>query len=95
MPHSTWVLLETGCQEKFFLSSHSSPSPLAICRTDGASVLDSGKYMCKMNTREAGTKIIKRNDGTYEKQYRQNLGKLVVAYRYLSVPLSLYLVDLS
>lgn len=49
-------------------------------------------YMCKMNTREAGTKIIKRNNGTYEKQYRQNLGKLVVAYRYLSIPLASCLV---
>ena len=50
--------------------------------------------MCKMNTREAGTKIIKCNNGTYEKQYRQNLGKLVVAYRCLSIPLSSLLVEL-
>ena len=70
-----WVLGE------IYHHANSSPSPLSICRTDGASVLDTGKYMCKMNTREAGTKIIKRNSGTYEKQYRQNLGKLVVAYR--------------
>ena len=51
------------------------------CRTDGATVLDTAKYMCKLTTREAGTKIIKRNNGTIEKQYRQNLGKLVIAYR--------------
>ena len=87
--HATsWVLLErTGCQERIcLLSSHSTYSTPAIHRTDGASVLDTGKYMCKMNTREAGTKIIKRHDGTYEKQYRQNLGKLVVAYRCLFIP---------
>ena len=52
------------------------------CRTDGATVLDTAKYLCKLNTREAGTKILKRKDGTFEKQYRQNLGKLVIAYRY-------------
>ena len=52
------------------------------CRTDGATVLDTAKYLCKLNTREAGTKILKRKDGTFEKQYRQNLGKLVIAYRW-------------
>ena len=51
-------------------------------RTDGATVLDTKRYMCKLNTREAGTKIIKRANGTFEKQYRQNLGKLVIAYRW-------------
>ena len=93
MPHS---LIGAAQEEWMFLALlQSSPSPLAICRTDGASVLDTGKYMCKMNTREAGTKIIKRNNGTYEKQYRQNLGKLVVAYRYLSIFFSSRLVDLK
>ena len=55
---------------------------LLTSRTDGTTVLDTKRYLCKLNTREAGTKIIKRANGTFEKQYRQNLGKLVIAYRW-------------
>ena len=55
---------------------------LLTSRTDGATVLDTKRYLCKLNTREAGTKIVKRDNGTFEKQYRQNLGKLVIAYRW-------------
>ena len=76
-------MLDTSCEEAGLRTGglHDGKVFLLINRTDGATVLDTAKYLCKLNTREAGTKILKRKDGTFEKQYRQNLGKLVIAYR--------------
>lgn len=50
-------------------------------RTDGATVLDTAAYTHKLYTNEGGVKLLKRKSGAIEKQYRQNIGKLAVAYR--------------
>ncbi len=50
-------------------------------RTDGASVVDTQVYTAKLYTTDGGAKLIRRPEGHIEKQYRQNLGKLPIAYR--------------
>jgi hypothetical protein len=61
------------------------PSPsscvLLLCRTDGSAVLDTAVYTYKLYTTDGGVKLLKRKSGAIEKQYRQNCGKLAVAYR--------------
>ncbi|GBF95525.1 hypothetical protein Rsub_08506 [Raphidocelis subcapitata] len=49
-------------------------------RTDGARVLDKGKHMLRLYTTDGGTKLLRRKDGTVERQYRLNVGRLPVAY---------------
>jgi hypothetical protein len=50
-------------------------------RTDGSIVLDTSKYIFKLYTTDGGVKLLKRRSGQLERQYRQNIGKLPVAYR--------------
>lgn len=50
-------------------------------RTDGSRVLDTNTYTAKLYTTDGGSKLIKRQTGSIEKQYRYNIGKLPVAYR--------------
>lgn len=50
-------------------------------RTDGASVIDTQVFTAKLYTSDGGAKLIRRPEGHIEKQYRQNLGKLPIAYR--------------
>ncbi|KAK9825691.1 hypothetical protein WJX81_004753 [Elliptochloris bilobata] len=50
-------------------------------RTDGSSVIDTQVYTAKLYTSDGGAKLIRRPEGHIEKQYRQNLGKLPIAYR--------------
>ncbi|KAL0042663.1 hypothetical protein WJX79_007234 [Trebouxia sp. C0005] len=49
--------------------------------TDGARVIDTKIFTAKLYTTEGGSKLIKRQSGNVEKQYRYNIGKLPVAYR--------------
>ena len=44
-------------------------------------MLDTSAYTFKLYTRDGGVKLLKRRSGAIEKQYRQNVGKLPVAYR--------------
>lgn len=50
-------------------------------RTDGSRVIDTKIYTAKLYTSDGGSKLIKRQSGSIEKQYRYNVGKLPVAYR--------------
>lgn len=50
-------------------------------RTDGSTVLDTAAYTYKLYTVDGGVKVLKRRSGQIEKQYRQNAGKLPIAYR--------------
>lgn len=54
---------------------------LLLGRTDGSIVLDTSKYIYKLYTTDGGVKLLKRKSGQLERQYRQNIGKLPVAYR--------------
>ncbi len=49
-------------------------------------MLDTAVYTYKLYTVDGGVKVLKRKSGQIEKQYRQNAGKLPIAYR--SDPLS-------
>jgi hypothetical protein len=51
------------------------------CRTDSSTVLDTAAYTYKLYTVDGGVKVLKRKSGQIEKQYRQNAGKLPIAYR--------------
>jgi hypothetical protein len=51
-------------------------------RTDGASVIDTQLYKVKMYTTDGGVKCIKRRSGNIERQLRQNIGVLPIAYRW-------------
>jgi hypothetical protein len=44
-------------------------------------VLDTAAYTYKLYTVDGGVKVLKRKSGQIEKQYRQNAGKLPIAYR--------------
>ena len=44
-------------------------------------MLDTSAYTYKLYTTDGGVKLLKRKSGAIEKQYRQNVGKLPVAYR--------------
>ena len=50
-------------------------------RTDGAIVLDTEFYVTKFYTTDGGVKMIKRQSGSIERQYRVNMGKLPIGYR--------------
>lgn len=50
-------------------------------RTDGSTVLDTAAYTYKLYTVDGGVKVLKRKSGQIEKQYRQIVGKLPIAYR--------------
>lgn len=50
-------------------------------RTDGSRVIDTRTFTAKLYTSDGGNKLIKRQSGAIEKQYRYNIGKLPVAYR--------------
>ena len=52
-------------------------------------------YQVKLYTTEGGTKLIKRKSGAIERQYRQNVGKLPVAYRSEPDGRYLYVLDES
>ena len=52
-------------------------------QTDGAVVLDTEFYAYKLyNSSEGDAKLIARKNGAIERQYRVNLGKLPIGYRY-------------
>ncbi|PNW74719.1 hypothetical protein CHLRE_12g485750v5 [Chlamydomonas reinhardtii] len=62
-------------------------------RTDGAYIVDTNEHTIKLYTTDGGLKYIKRQNGAIEKQYRQNLGQLPIAYKSdLTSPL-LYILD--
>ena len=44
-------------------------------------MVDTQVYTAKLYTTDGGAKLIRRPEGHIEKQYRQNLGKLPIAYR--------------
>ncbi len=44
-------------------------------------MLDTAAYTYKLYTVDGGVKVLKRKSGQIEKQYRQNAGKLPIAYR--------------
>ena len=49
-------------------------------RTDGARILDKSQHILKMYTSDGGCKLLRRSNGSIERQYRLNLGVLPVAY---------------
>lgn len=49
-------------------------------RTDGAYILDRAKHDLKLYTSDGGTKLLRRADGSVERQHRLNVGSLPVAY---------------
>lgn len=61
-----------------------------VRRTDGSIALDTAAYTYKLYTVDGGIKVLKRKNGQIEKQYRQNIGKLPIAYRYSSDQKSMY-----
>lgn len=50
-------------------------------KTDGASVIDTEVHTAKLYTTDGGVKVIRRANGSLEKQHRQNVGICPVAYR--------------
>jgi hypothetical protein len=49
-------------------------------RTDGARILDKSQHVLKMYTTDGGCKLLRRSNGSIERQYRLNLGVLPIAY---------------
>ncbi len=49
-------------------------------------MIDTQVYTAKLYTTDGGAKLIRRPEGHIEKQYRQNLGKLPIAYRRAQAP---------
>lgn len=47
-------------------------------------MVDTEQYQLKLYTTPGGEKLIKRRSGAIEKQYRLNVGRLPVAYRWVS-----------
>ncbi|KMZ67440.1 hypothetical protein ZOSMA_268G00090 [Zostera marina] len=67
-------------------------------KTDGAYVLDKGKYLARLNVTQAGKVILKRGEGKVERQYRMNCNscELLVCYRSVEDPETapfIYVVD--
>lgn len=51
-------------------------------RTDSSRVIDTEKYTVRLYTNaDSNAKVLQRRDGRFEKQYRQLIGKLPIAYR--------------
>lgn len=50
-------------------------------RTDGSTIVDMDAHMVKLYCAPGETKLLKRKDGTVERQYRFNTGKLPIAYQ--------------
>ena len=50
-------------------------------RTDGAIVLDTDFYVAKLYTQDGEAKLIKRESGNVERQFRVYMGKLPIGYR--------------
>ena len=46
-------------------------------------VIDTQRYTVRLYTSGGGVKLIRRHNGAIERQYRLNIGKLPIAYRYL------------
>ena len=51
-------------------------------RTDNSAVIDTQRYKVRLYATGSGAKLIKRKSGAIERQFRLNLGKLPIAYRY-------------
>lgn len=66
---------------------------LPVRPADNSRVLDTNKFMARLYTENGGVKYIRRGDGKLEKQYRQNLGRLPVAYRSEEDGHMLYILD--
>jgi hypothetical protein len=49
-------------------------------RTDNARIFDKTKHTIKLYTSDAGTKLLRRKDGSVERQNRLSIGSLPVAY---------------
>lgn len=50
-------------------------------RTDGSRVVNLDEHNIKLYTSDGGMRLIKRENGTIERQYRLNIGKLPIAYK--------------
>lgn len=50
-------------------------------RSDSSRVIDTEKYTVRLYTAPGGVKVLQRKDSKFEKQYRQLIGKLPIAYR--------------
>ena len=53
-------------------------------RTDNSAVIDTQRYKVRLYATGSGAKLIKRKSGAIERQFRLSLGKLPVAYRYVT-----------
>ncbi|KAK9795516.1 hypothetical protein WJX73_003528 [Symbiochloris irregularis] len=62
-------------------------------RTDSSRVIDTEKFTVRLYTTDGGVKVLQRRDGRFEKQYRQLVGKLPVAYRAQPEARFLYIFD--
>ncbi|KAL4419432.1 hypothetical protein ABPG77_006359 [Micractinium sp. CCAP 211/92] len=62
-------------------------------RTDHAIVLDTQAHLAKLYTSDGGTKLLRRRNGTVERQIRLNAGKLPVAYRTEPEGRFIYILD--
>lgn len=62
-------------------------------RTDNARILDKSKHTIKLYTSESGTKLLRRKDGSVERQHRLSIGTLPVAYTSDGSSDILYIMD--
>eukprot|EP00882_Tetradesmus_deserticola_P015014 GHRQ01015983.1.p2 GENE.GHRQ01015983.1~~GHRQ01015983.1.p2 ORF type:complete len:215 (+),score=65.04 GHRQ01015983.1:583-1227(+) len=66
---------------------------LPLRRTDNARILDKTKHVVKLYTSDAGTKLLRRKDGSVERQHRLSVGSLPVAYTSDGSSDILYIMD--
>ena len=63
-------------------------------RTDGARIVKLDEHQIKLYTTDGGMKLIKREkDGSIERQYRLNIGRLPIAYKFDPESNLLYIMD--
>jgi hypothetical protein len=62
-------------------------------RTDNARIFDKSKHTIKLYTSDAGSKLLRRKDGSVERQNRLNIGTLPVAYTSDGSSDILYIMD--
>eukprot|EP00873_Tetraselmis_striata_P040990 jgi/Tetstr1/461254/TSEL_006384.t1 len=78
---------------KHALTTDVDMSFLPVRPADNSRVLDTNKFMARLYTEDGGVKYIRRRNGKLEKQYRQVLGRLPVAYRSEPEGSVLYILD--
>lgn len=54
---------------------------LPMRRTDNARIVDTKGHVLSLHLEPGGTKLLRRRNGTIERQYRYHLGRLPVAYK--------------